>query len=288
MPVAGCRPRHGNGQRATGNVLLVLLLLAGCSREAPVPTHPTRIITLAPNVTEIVYALGAGDRIVGTDDYSDYPLPAKGKTKVGGIEPNVEKIVALRPDLVIASASSVPPALRRGLAAVHIPLEIVKTDRAADVAGEMERIGRRLGIATASSTAAGLRRELEQQKRERTPKPRVLFVGYTQPLYVAGRETFTGDVIELAGGENAATVGGWPQYSAEALLANPPDVVIHPDKSVACQSVAALFAKAPQKPEIVGVDENVFSRPGPRILDAAKRLNAILDGWEPSVHRSSC
>jgi iron complex transport system substrate-binding protein len=227
----------------------------------------------------MVYALGAGDRIVGTDDYSDFPAAAKTHPRVGGVQPNIEKIVALRPDLVVASASSVHPGLERALGAAHIPLEIVKTDRAADVAGGMERLGHRLGIVAASDAAASLRRHLEQQKRVRNPKPRVMFVGYAQPVYVAGRDTFTGDIIELAGAENAATVKGWPPYSTEALIADPPDVVIHPDKSVSRESVVALFARAPRKPEIVGVDENVFSRPGPRIVEAAAALNAILDRW---------
>ena len=103
---------------------------------------------------------------------------------------------------------------------------------------------------------------------------------YTQPLYVAGRKTFAGDILELCGADNAAQVDGWPQYSIEALLANPPDVVLHPDKSVPHAQVVALFVNSPKKPEVVAVDENVFSRPGPRIVEAARRLNAILDAHE--------
>lgn len=242
---------------------------------------PQRIVSLAPNVTEMLYFLGAGDRIAGTDDYSDFPPSARAKPKVGGVNPNLERIVALHPDLAIASASSAHPALVRALANVKIPLLIVRTDRARDIADSLVAVGTRLGMKDVAVRAQRLRDALERERRTRTKKkPRVLFLAYTQPVYVAGTDTFTGDIIELTGAENAAATKGWPQYSAEALIANPPDVVIFPSKSVSRDAVVALFAKAPRAPQIIAVDENIFSRPGPRIVDAAHQLNEILDKWE--------
>jgi len=266
---------------------LLLLAFACQSREhaarTSAPSHPLhRIVTLAPNLTEIVYALGAGDSVVGTDDYSDYPPAAKAKPKVGGIVPNVEGIAALRPDIVLVSASAAGPPLRSALERVHLPYAIVATDRVADVAVAMQRVATLIGLSevNASRARVELVRALEGYRRHREKKPRVLFVAYADPLHVAGHQTFTGDIIDLCGAENAATVQGWPQYSMEALLANPPDIVLHPNKSVDHAQVVALFAKAAKQPEVLAVDENIFSRPGPRIVDAAAILDTTLDAWE--------
>jgi ABC-type hemin transport system substrate-binding protein len=269
--------RRGSSFLRPSPFALFLILLACAPRPHP-PAHPRRVVTLAPNLTEIVYALGAGNAIVGTDDYSDMPPAAKGKPKVGGVVPSVERILSLHPDVVLVSATNAGPQLTGALARVHLPFEVIHTDRARDVGAAMETIGRLLGLPNAHAARVVLESALSRERRTRAKKPRVLFVAYTQPLYVAGRETFTGDILELTGAENAAAVAGWPQYSVEALIANPPDVVLHPNKSVSAAAVAALFAKSPKKPRIVAVDENVFSRPGPRIVEAAHRLNAILDG----------
>ena len=257
---------------------LLLLLAPFACAPAPRPAaHPHRVVSLAPNITELVYALGAGDAIVGTDDYSDTPPAAKAKPKVGGVVPNIERILALHPDVVFVASSNAGPQLLGALQRVHLRYEVIRTDRASDVPAAMERIGQRLGLANAHAARTALENALAQQHRTRTKRPRVLFVAYTQPLYVAGRKTFTGDILELCGAENAAQVDGWPQYSVEAVIANPPDVVLHPDRSVPHAQVVALFEHALVKPRIFAVDENVFSRPGPRIVAAAQRLNAILD-----------
>src|ERR1700686_300869 len=123
---------------------LIPLLVIACVQR-PQSTHEIhRVLSLAPNVTEIVYAIGGGAKLVGTDDFSDFPDAASRLPKVGGVEPNVEKIAALRPDLVIANASNVHPNLQRALAAVHMPLMVIRTERLADVSAAMAQIGRGL------------------------------------------------------------------------------------------------------------------------------------------------
>lgn len=279
----------GRGSAAAFVFWLTFLLLAfACRSREPAgqtaaPSRPLpRIVTLAPNLTEIVYALGAGDSVVGTDDYSDYPPAAKAKPKLGGVVPNVEGIAALHPDLVLVSSTAAGPPLRSALERLRLPYAVIATDRAADVAVAMQRVALQIGLnaADASHARAQLEAALERQKMHRANATRVLFVVYADPLHVAGHETFAGDIIDLCGAENAATVKGWPQYSVEALLANPPDIVLHPNKSVSHDQVAALFAKAAKQPEILAVDEDIFSRPGPRIVDAAAILNATLNAWE--------
>ncbi len=276
---------------------LILLLALACARHEAgavrddlhrpltLPPDIRRVVTLAPNLTEIVYAVGAAGRLAGTDDFSDEPAAARTLPKVGGMQPNIEKIVALQPDLVLATTSGNQPNLAPALAAVHIPLFVLRTDRLDEIPKAMERVAALLH--GRSDAAEALRRSIAQQKRTRIRPPRVLFAVWADPLYVAGRKTFSDDLLALAGAQNAVQIGGWPQYSQEALVANPPDLILYPSKPVSRAQVEKLLDVAPglvRRIAIVGVDENLFTRPGPRVAAAAGELNHILDEWERS-HR---
>lgn len=257
------------------------LLFLACHR-APEAARGTRIVSLAPNVTEMIYALGAGDLLAGTDAASDFPAAAKALPKVGnGLTPNIEKIVALRPTLVIAIAAGLHPNLPRALEAQHIPLLVVRTDRLSDVAQAMRTIRDRVGHERSPAIATMLH-ALQQQRRTRAKPPRILFVVWADPLYIAGRETFTNDLFDICGVRNAASVSGWPQYSLESLIAAPPDLLLYPDRSVTRAQIDALAARAKLTCAIGAVDENVFVRPGPRMAEAAAALNRIVDRWERS------
>ena len=246
-----------------------------CCRNVPeAPAATERLVSLAPNVTEILFAVGSGSRIVGTDDFSNFPAEAKGLPKVGGMQPDIEKIVALKPTLVIASTEGNHPNLAPALKAVNIPLLLLTTDRLADIPAAMR-------VFKAADAASKLERDIAAQKRIRAKPQRILFAVWTDPLYVAGRETFTDDIYSLTGAQNAVEVKGWPQYSLESLVAHPPDVILYPRGSVTPQQVETLLARAPGiKPRVVPVDDDIFQRPGPRVVEAAKALNAILDRAE--------
>jgi len=261
-------------------VLLVLVAACTANEHAPKQT-PRRVVTLAPNVTEMVLALGAGDRITATDDFSADAIaeatPGRKLPHVGGIQPNLEKIVAVRPDLVIANAAGLPPNLGRALAAVHIPLLVVTNERLADIARSMTAIGTSLGVDSTPAVAA-LNASLARARRTRAQQPRVMLAVWPDPLYVAGNNTFAGDLFALCGARNAVEVNGWPQYSLESFVASPPDLLFYPNHSVAPEQVRALLDRAGTKNvEAVAVDENLFTRPGPRVGKAAEMLNAILD-----------
>jgi iron complex transport system substrate-binding protein len=160
---------------------------------------------------------------------------------------------------------------------VHVPLFVVRTDRLDEIPVAMERIASLLGVQ--SSGAADLRARIAHQKRERSHRPRTLFVVWADPLYVAGRKTFTDDLFALTGAQNAVQVDGWPQYSLESLIANPPDLILHVSK-VSRTQIEKLLDVAPalkRRVSIVAVDENLFTRPGPRVAEAAAELNRILD-----------
>lgn len=286
------RPRAGSLDRGLTAAVFVCVVALACrerplssvrddlGRDVPVPRSVARIVTLAPNVTELVFAIGAGARVVGTDDYSNYPAAAKKAAKVGGMQPNVEKIAALKPDLVIASTEGNHPNLEPALKAIKVPLFVVRTDRLPEITASMNTLGRILDV-NSNRAIATLDQAMKRQQRTRARPPRVLFAVWTDPLYVAGRNTFTDDLYALTGAQNAVQVGGWPQYSLESLVAEPPDLLLYPRGAVTPQQVAALLQRAPGlRTRVVPVNEDIFQRPGPRVADAAKALNAILDAFE--------
>jgi iron complex transport system substrate-binding protein len=247
-------------------------------RDVTLPARVNRVVTLAPNLTEMVFATGAGAKVVGTDDFSNYPAAASKLPKVGGMQPNVEKLVQLAPDLVLASTEGNHPNLARALAAAKIPLYVVRSDRLAEIAPAMRRIGELLDAPNTGQAVSELEAAINAQKRTRATKHRVMFAVWTDPLYVAGRDTFINDLYTLAGADNAVALNGWPQYSLESFVASPPQIFLYPKAAVAPEQVTTLFQRAPNvNARIVAVDQDVFQRPGPRVAEAAKVLNAILD-----------
>lgn len=274
--------------------LLLFLSLAFACRETPstavtdglgravvLPHRIARVVTLAPNLTEMIFAVGAGAKIVGADDYSNFPAAARAIPKVGGMQPNVEKIAALKPDLVIASSEGNHPTLAPALAAAGIALYVVRTDRLQEIAPAMKTVGEMLEAPHTDEAVRDLERDIAAQRRTRARRPRVLFAVWVDPLYVGGRETFTDDLLMLGGAQNAVEVTGWPQYSLESLLASPPDLILYPRGAVTPRQIEALQQRVPElHAPIVPVDEDIFQRPGPRVTQAARSLNAILDQWQ--------
>jgi len=250
-------------------------------REVAVPARISRVVTLSANLTEVIFAVGGEEKIVGTDDFSNYPEPARKIPKVGGMQPSIEKIAALRPDLVLAGTEGNHPNLAPALAAAGIPLFVVRTDRLSQIPPAMERVGRMLDAPRTDAAVRELTAAIAAQKRSRAGAPRVLFAVWPDPLYVAGRETFIDDLLQLTGARNAVEVAGWPQYSLETLVASPPELLVYPRGAVTPEQIEALRARVPEmKAEVAAVDEDIFQRPGPRVVEAARRLNAILDGFE--------
>src|SRR5712691_4236825 len=254
----------------------IVLLAICCAKPASPPIAVLRIVTLAPNVTEMAFAVGCGPKIAGTDNFSDYPEGVKRLPKVGGVEPDIEKIVALHPDLVIASASNAHPNLRRALVAVHLPLLVIPTDRLSDISRGMTIIAQRARCPTIVTVTTAL----ERQRHKRSRSPTVIFAVWTSPLYVAGQGTFVDDLFSLTGARNGVATSGWPQYSLASFAAHPPDLLLYPNRSVSRGAVEDLLRRAKVHVEAVAVDENVFTRPGPRGPVAAAELNRILDQWE--------
>jgi iron complex transport system substrate-binding protein len=257
----------------------------GVGRRVELPARIERVITLAPNVTELVAFAGAADRIVGTDSMSNHPPAIASLPDVGGLQPSIEAIAALDPDLVIASTAGNPPAIAQALGGAGIPLYVLRTDRLDDLPTALRALGPLLGVDGAGA-AARFETALASQRRKRSEQPRVMVVLWPEPLHVAGRKTFIDDLLEYAGAENAVAIDGWPAYSAEAVLERPPDVVIYPKGAVPESAMRALAATpawrdvpAVRDGAIFAVADDELLRPGPRVPQGLAALNAVLDRW---------
>ena len=256
-------------------------------RRVELQKPPRRIIPLAPSLTEIVFALGAGDAVVGVIDYADYPPEAVQRVRVGGgLDPNLEVIVALRPDLVLIAADANRWETLIQLEQFRIPVFGVKPVGVEGVLASIAKVGEAVGRqAQAEGLIAQMRRRMAavSQKVSVLARPRVLYVVWIDPLIVAGGETVIDDLIHLAGGANIVRTPGFPRYSLEELVIDPPDVVLLAldrgglHHGEALRRLPVWREVRPVREGAVRViDAGLMSRPGPRIVDAAELLARLL------------
>jgi iron complex transport system substrate-binding protein len=290
--------------------VFILLLIAGCSRTSLETTStrrqftdglgrsvniafpPQRIISLAPSVTESLFALDLESRIVGVTSYCDYPAAARQKEKVGDtIHPNLEKIISLRPDLVVISTASQLEALTRRLDQLAIPVFVTNPRSVREVVAWIRTLGGLTGTdAPAEALASNMERRVDDIERRLGGRPRTktLYVLQTGPLITVGGKTFINDLIELAGGTSISSseTADYPQFSREAVTARAPDVIIAPSSHgteiVAEQALLKDFAGTPAITyrRILRVDPDLVDRPGPRLIDG---LEQLARGLHPEV-----
>lgn len=251
-----------------------------------IPKPPQRIVSLTPGNTEVLFAIGAGRQVVGVTSYCDYPPEAKRLPKAGDQRTNVEAVVALKPDLVVADGvlnRRFIPAMER----LKLPLLIVAPKNWRDVARLLRLLGSATGHEIESEQIARRFEQAERNARSRRGsrrKPGVLFTLNVEPLplWVAGRELFVDDMIRLAGGRNVAADAGVNYYtlSAEAVLARNPEVIITtvpPDRLSSLREHPVLGKlKAVQLDRVYSIDPNLYVRPTPRLLKGLEQLQAIL------------
>jgi iron complex transport system substrate-binding protein len=258
------------------------------SRQIALDTEPQRIISLAPSLTETLFALGLGDRLVGVTSYCDFPAAAKNKEKIGDtIQPDLERIIALKPDLVVITTASQLEKLTQQLDQLAIPVYVANPRTVREVFTSIRKLGEATG-ATARATA--LADELEQRLDAVTarvaslPKPRVLFVLQTGPLITAGRAAFINDLLNLAGGESisGAETSAYPQFSRETVIARAPEIIIAPESHgaelVSEDELRRAFADTPavRANRIVRLNPDLTSRPGPRLIEGLEQLARAL------------
>lgn len=264
----------------------------GIGRKVSIAPDPQRIVSLAPNLTEILFSLGLGDRVVGVTSYCDFPEAAKTKEKVGDtLHPSLEKIITLKPDLVVVSTASQLESLTRRLDQLSIPVYVTNPRSVSEVIASIRDLGEVTGARAPAAQVAG---EMEsrisaiEERVKDLPRPRVFYVLQTSPLITAGRNTFINDLINIAGGRSisADERADYPQFSRETVIARAPEIIVAPSSHgtelVNESELRRDFATTPaiRSDRIVWVNPDLVDRPGPRIVEGLEQLakGLHLDG----------
>lgn len=257
-------------------------------RRVAAPARPMRVVSLAPSLTEIAFAVGAGERLVAITDNCDFPAEVAGKPRIGGIyNPNFEAILTARPDLVLGTTEGNREEHLKRLEALGLALYVVKPTDLPSVLDAIDRVGRVLGQAAETERlVTALRRAADAVSRavEGARRPRVLYVVWGSPLIVPGRDTLLTDLIRRAGGESVS--GGepqeYPRYSMEEALARRPERIVlggHGRRSVEAHlrmwPQLRLLAAAPDG-RVGVVDGDLTHRSGPRVVEALRELARLI------------
>jgi iron complex transport system substrate-binding protein len=237
---------------------------------------PQRIVSLSPSNTEILFALGLGEKVVGVTDWCDYPPEALEKEKVGSYDtPDIEKIVALTPDLILVAYGTTMDVINNldGLGLTVFGIESTDLD---DVLNDIRTVGE---ITDKELEAQALTSEMESriqavtdQTEELEQRPRVFYIVWHDPLWTAGSETFIHELIEKGGGVNiCGNITGYPIISVEEVIARNPEVIITSSwpgvYEWAMNETALNATDARQNNRVFVCDDNLAQRPGPRLIE---------------------
>ena len=270
-------------------LLTMALVLTACSPTEQTPVQyvfddlgrlvaingtPQRIISLAPSNTEILFALGLGDKVVGVTDWCDYPPEALEKEKVGGYDtPDIEKIVLLNPDLILV-AHGTPMDVINTMDGLGLTVFGIKSTDLDDVLNDIRTVGE---ITDNEVEAQVLTSEMEStikavtdQTEELEERPRVFYIIWHDPLWTAGSGTFIHELIEKAGGVNICqNITGYTTISIEDVVARNPEVIIAGEFSYAWAMNETLLegTDARQNGRIYQGDDDLVQRPGPRLVE---------------------
>jgi len=261
-------------------------------RTVRVPTKIDRAISLAPSLTEMIFAIGAGSKLVGVTTYCNYPPETASIQKIGDTQtPNIEKIIALKPQIVFVSTASQLEAFSRTLDEQGIAVYVTNPSNLEEVLADMNKLGELLGTAERA-------KRLVEQLSERIStvessvkladhfaaetggnRPRVLIQISNEPLFTVGRDSFLTGLIDQAGGVSVTkdVPSGYPKLSKEMAAAANPDVIILSD-SEDNREPNAVFAdsNAVKKGRVYRINADILSRPGPRLVDALEEISLKL------------
>jgi iron complex transport system substrate-binding protein len=245
---------------------------------------PRRIVSLNPSTTELLFAIGAGGKLVGRTTYDMWPVAARAVPDLGpGLRPNVEAVLAAHPDLVVLYASDDNREAARRLRAAGVPTAAFRVDRIAD----FERVTRALGTLTGDSAAAlatvdSVRATIARVRvaTAALPRPTVFWPLYDQPLLATGSGSYLNELIDIAGGRN---IYGFmkepsPRVTFEDLMRRDPDVVLTSPESRARYAADPRWQalRAVRDGHLLVVDTALVLRPGPRLGEAARSLALLL------------
>lgn len=281
LPSATGRP----GERATGRS--EKLVRDGVGRSIRIPSPASRIVSLAPSVTETLFALGRGDRVVGVTDFCNQPPAALHKTRIGGmVNPSWETIMSLDPDLLIATTSGNDSSTIARADSLHLPVYFLDTPDLDSLLGSLIPLGQILDV---PDRARALRDELvrrlarlEARTRQR-PRAKVLFLVWSDPIVVPGHGTFLDDALRRCGCDSITSDAPteWPTFDLETLMIRNPRWIL------ASSQNAAFLQSLREKPgwremeavrqgRVATVSE-AMERPAPRVVEAMEELRDLLE-----------
>ena len=255
-------------------------------RKITVDKEPKRIISVAPNITEIIFALEKENNLVGRTDYCDYPAAAKNITSIGTLQqPNIEKIAELKPDLVIASTHFSKESLNK-LEELNIKVAVLYGSE--NFNGAYETISKVAQLTNSNSKSEQIISNMKKKVLEVTNKVKnknkptvyeVVSFG-KEGDYTAGKDTFISQMIEMAGGKNAADdATGW-KYSVEKLVENDPNILIcskyYNSKEGIKSTNGYKDLTAVKNNKLFEIDDNLINRQGPRLADGLEALAKII------------
>lgn len=247
-----------------------------------------RVVTLAPHVTELVFAAGGGARIVGTVSYSDFPAAAKSIPQVGdNRQIDIERVIAMKPDLIVVWLHGSAERQIEPLRALGIPLFYSEPRQLDDIADSILRIGRLLGSdQTAQAAAAELRLKLAKLKTQYQNRPpvRTFYQVWDKPLYTLNGQHIVSDAMRVCGGENifANMTVAAPNISIEAVLQQDPEVILSGDQRNQTSGGVNLWKPyttmtAVRRGNLFSLNGDLLSRSGPRMIDGAAALCEKLE-----------
>jgi len=256
-------------------------------RRVRLPEKIDRIVSLAPNLTEIVYAVGAGDQLVGDTEYCDYPSQARSVAKIGDtMHPSIERIIALKPQIVLVSTASQLEAFTKQLDQQNIAVYVTNPQSLDDVFRSIQTLGDLFGHHDSTVTLVQeLRaRAFAVDVAIRDAKPvRIFYQVSDSPLYTIGRDSYLTDLVRRAGGVSvtADVPGAFPRLSDEAALASRPDAIILPtggSMGTANSKVAVALknSAAALNNRVFKINEDHLQRPGPRLVDGLEEMARAL------------
>jgi iron complex transport system substrate-binding protein len=265
----------------------------GAGRSVTIASVPRRIISLAPSTTEIAFAIGAGDRVIAVDEFSDYPAEAQALPKISkSFTPNYEQIVALKPDLVLAAGITAPDVIKK-LEDLRLTVLVVGAVSTTfdSVMSDIALVGQATGAQDqAQVVVAAMQKKLSDVQAKianAKTQPRVFWeLDATDPAkpYTPGPGSFINDIITLAGGVNVAAKAQspYPQLSAEEIIAADPEIIILSDAAYGTtpESVAARpgwkVISAVKSNKVFPIDDNLVSRLGPRVVDGLEAAAKLI------------
>jgi iron complex transport system substrate-binding protein len=249
---------------------------------------PMRIVSLAPSVTETLFALGSGSSVVGVSDYCDYPPEVRRLPRVGSfLTPNLEAIIAVRPTLVIGLGLSSDVRQIRALKSMGYPVMLVSDNSLAEIETSIEAVGARIGresdahhlVAQIRAQIAAVRERLASAKSERA----LMLVGH-QPIVAVGRGTYLDELLQIARAENIAAAANqeWPHLSMEYIIAMRPEVILDGSMGNDPSSSDNFWKKYPTIPAVR--DHRVFGYPESPILHSGPRVGNSLETIARIIH----